>query len=223
MLNSNQINTSVTLLRGVFMSIMENLDFIGEDLRKRKFLMPKTVVKTVGNVAAEIIEKDGIKGFSTFMGYHLLSAMAKAGHYGEALNLMKEYYGEMLKKGATTFFEDYNPEWSQNSSSVDTVPTNGERDIHADFGAFCYKGLRHSFCYGWAAGPVPYLMEYVLGVNIEDEGCRTLRLTPHLDGLDWVKGKFPTPFGVVSIHHKRLENGTVATEFEAPKGVKVIL
>ena len=81
----------------------------------------------------------------------------------------------------------------------------------------------NSFCHGWAAGPVPYLMEYVLGVNIEDEGCRTLRLTPHLDGLDWVKGKFPTPFGVVSIHHKRLENGTVATEFEAPKGVKVIL
>lgn len=174
-------------------------------------------------LAADIIIKDGITGFSTFMGYHLLSALAKAGRHAEALSLMKEYYGEMLKKGATTFFEDYNPEWSENSSTVDTMPKNGERDIHADFGAYCYKGLRHSFCHGWAAGPVPYLMEYVLGVNIEDEGCKTIRLTPHLDGLDWVKGKFPTPFGVVSIHHWRNENGVVLTDVDAPEGVKVIL
>lgn len=172
--------------------------------------------------AAKIIERNGIKGFSTFMGYHLLSALAKAGHYGEALTLMKEYYGEMLKKGATTFFEDYDPEWSQNSSTVDTMPTDGQRDIHADFGAFCYKGLRHSFCHGWSAGPVPYLMEYVLGVNIEDEGCKTLRITPHLDGLNWVKGKFPTPFGTVSIEHNRLENGKISTKIDAPDGVKVI-
>ncbi|MBO5912275.1 MAG: alpha-L-rhamnosidase [Clostridia bacterium] len=175
------------------------------------------------DTAADIIENGGIKGFSTFMGYHLLSALAKAGRYESALNYMKEYYGLMLEKGATTFFEDYNPEWSENSSTVDTMPTDGQRDVHADFGAYCYKGLRHSFCHGWAAGPVPYLMEYVLGVNIEDEGCKTIRLTPHLDGLDWVKGKFPTPFGVVSIHHWRNENGVVLTDVDAPEGVKVIL
>lgn len=174
-------------------------------------------------VAAEIIEEDGIKGFSTFMGYHLLAALAKADRYESALKLMKSYYGEMLGKGATTFFEDYDPEWSENSSKVDAMPQNGQRDIHADFGAYCYKGLRHSFCHGWSAGPVPYLMEYVLGVNIEDEGCKTIRLKPHLDGLNWVKGKFPTPYGVVSISHKRLPDGTIATEVDAPEGVKVII
>lgn len=173
--------------------------------------------------AADIIEKDGIKGFSTFMGYHLLSALAKAGRYESALSLMKEYYGLMLKKGATTFFEDYNPEWSENSSTVDTMPQDGERDLHADFGAYCYKGLRHSFCHGWAAGPVPYLMEYVLGINIEDEGCKTIRLTPHLDGLDWAKGKFPTPFGVISLTVERQNGQDVITNLDAPEGIKVIL
>ncbi len=173
--------------------------------------------------AAEIIEKNGIKGFSTFMGYHLLSALAKAGHYESALSMMKEYYSLMLEKGATTFFEDYDPEWSENSSTVDTLPQNGQRDIHADFGAYCYKGLRHSFCHGWAAGPVPYLFEHVAGITVEDVGCKTLRVKPHLDGLEWVKAKFPTPFGVVSIHHKRLENGQIVTEFDAPEGVKVII
>ncbi len=174
-------------------------------------------------VAAGIIEKDGIKGFSTFMGYHLLSALAKAGHFGEALRLMKEYYGEMLKKGATTFFEDYDPEWSENSSTVDTLPEEGQRDIHGDFGAFCYKGLRHSFCHGWAAGPVPYLMEYVLGINIEDDGCKTIRLKPHLGGLKWAKGKFPTPYGVVSVTVEHINGTDVVTDLDMPEGVKVII
>ncbi len=174
-------------------------------------------------VAADIIEKDGIKGFSTFMGYHLLSALAKADRHGEALKLMKEYYGEMLKKGATTFFEDYHSDWSENSSEIDTAPNNGERDIHADFGAYCYKGLRHSLCHGWSAGPVPYLFEHVLGITVEDVGCKTVRIRPHLDGLKWAKGKFPTPFGVISLTVEKINGVDVVSDFDLPEGVVVIL
>ncbi len=175
------------------------------------------------DIAADIIEKDGIKGFSTFMGYHLSSALAKAGRFGSALRLLKEYYGEMLKKKATSFFEDYSSDWSDSSTCLTELAEGGKRDIHGDFGAYCYKGFRHSLCHGWAAGPVPYLTEYVLGVNIAEPGCKTLKITPHLDGLKWVKGKFPTPFGVVCIEHRVLENGKIDSKIEAPEGVKVIL
>ncbi len=175
------------------------------------------------DVAADIIEKDGIKGFSTFMGYHLPSALAKAGRFGSALKLMKEYYAELLNKKATSFFEDYNADWSDNSTDLTELPQGDQRDIHGDFGAYCYKGFRHSFCHGWAASPVPYLTEYVLGVTVEEPGCKTLKITPHLDGLKWVKGKFPTPFGVVSIEHKLLPDGKIDSKIEAPCGVKVIL
>lgn len=174
-------------------------------------------------LAADIIEKDGIKGFSTFMGYHLTAALAKADRHGSALKLMKEYYSEMLKKGATTFFEDYASEWSDNSSAVATLPKDGEKDLHADFGAFCYLGLRHSFCHGWAGGPVPYLTEHVLGVSVLEPGCKSLSIKPHLDGLKWVKGKFPTPYGIVSIEHKLNSDGKVETTVDAPKEVKVIV
>lgn len=173
------------------------------------------------SVAADIITRDGIKGFSTFMGYHLLAALAKAGRYSEALRSMKEYYSMMLKKGATTFFEDYDTEWDENSSSVDTMPENGQRDIHADFGAYCYKGLRHSLCHGWAAGPVPYLTEYVLGVTVNKAGCKALKIEPHLDGLQYAKGTFPTPFGVVAIEHRRLSDGTVDTKVTAPDLIEI--
>ncbi len=175
------------------------------------------------SLAADIIEKDGIKGFSTFMGYHLTAALAKAERHGSALKLMKEYYSEMLKKGATTFFEDYSSEWSAHSSTVATLPKDGEKDLHADFGAFCYLGLRHSFCHGWAGGPVPYLTEHVLGVSVLEAGCKTLSIKPHLDGLKWVKGKFPTPYGIVSIEHKLNLHGKVETSVNAPKEVKIVL
>jgi hypothetical protein len=175
------------------------------------------------NVAADIIENGGIKGFSTFMGYHLLAALAKADRHESALKLMKSYYGEMLKKGATTFFEDYDCEWSENSSTISTEPQDGQRDIHGDFGNYCYKGFRHSFCHGWSAGPVPYLFEHVLGISIEDEGCKTIRIEPHLSGLKWAKGKFPTPFGEVSLKVERLNGFDIVTDLDMPEGVTVIL
>lgn len=175
------------------------------------------------SVAADIIEKDGINGFSTFMGYHLPSALAKAGRFGSALKLMKEYYAELLNKKATSFFEDYNAEWSDNSTDLTELPEGDQRDIHGDFGAYCYKGFRHSFCHGWAAGPVPYLTEYVLGVTILEPGCKKLKIEPHLDGLKWVKGKFPTPYGVVSIEHTLLSDGKIDSKIEAPEEVQVVL
>ena len=175
------------------------------------------------DAAADIIENGGINGFSTFMGYHLLAALAKADRYESALKLMKSYYGEMLKKGATTFFEDYDCEWSENSSTISTEPQDGQRDIHGDFGNYCYKGFRHSFCHGWSAGPVPYLFEHVLGISIEDEGCKTLRIKPHLSGLKWAKGKFPTPFGVVSLTVEHINGSDVVTDIDMPECVKIIL
>ena len=35
----------------------------------------------------------------------------------------------------------------------------GQRDIHGDFGAFCYQGFRHSLCHGWSAGVIGFLKE----------------------------------------------------------------
>ena len=145
------------------------------------------------DTAADIIENNGIKDFSTFMGYHLLAALGTAGRYGSAITLMKQYYGQLFKKGATSFWEDYDSSWSDGSGDITHEPTPDEKDIHGDFGAYCYQGFRHSFCHGWAAGPVPYLTEYVLGISITEPGCRTLKITPHLDGLTWAKGTFPSP------------------------------
>ena len=93
--------------------------------------------------------------------------------------------------------------------------------MHGDFGDFCYKGFRHSLCHGWASGPVAFLTEHVLGVNIKGAGCAEIEITPHLGGLSFAKGSIATPKGRVEIAHERAEDGSVKTTINAPDGITV--
>ena len=106
----------------------------------------------------ELLVKGGANGMSTFMSYYILKAVASFDKK-TAQEMMKEYYGKMLQKGATTFFEDFDITWAENSCSIDEFPKNNEKDIHGDFGAFCYKGFRHSLCHGWSAGVLQFIKE----------------------------------------------------------------
>jgi hypothetical protein len=98
------------------------------------------------------------KGMSTFMSYYILKAVASFDK-PKAIKMMKEYYGAMLNKGATTFWEDFDIEWAKDSCRIDEFPKEGEKDIHGDFGAYCYKGFRHSLCHGWSAGVIAFIKE----------------------------------------------------------------
>jgi hypothetical protein len=128
----------------------------------------------------------------------------------------------MLDMGATTFWEDFDLEWMNNAAPINDLVPSGKKDIHADFGAYCYKNLRHSLCHGWASGPTPWLSKYVLGVNVMEPGCKTLLIEPHLGDLEWVEGSFPTPYGAVSISHRKDASGKIKTDVKAPKEVKII-
>ncbi|MCQ2448885.1 MAG: alpha-L-rhamnosidase [Clostridia bacterium] len=173
--------------------------------------------------AAEQILKGGDTGLSTFLSYFLFKALSIAGHDEEAISMLRSYYGYMLDKGATSFWEDFQKEWAEGSGNIYETPAEGLKDIHRDYGRYCYVGLIHSYCHGWSSGPVPYLAERVLGVNIVEPGCKTLEIKPHLGGLKWVKGTFPTPYGPVKIHHTVKADGTVDTKVDAPQEIKIIL
>ena len=115
----------------------------------------------IGEITDEEYAKliDGrAKGFSTFMSYYILTAIASRDEQ-LAIELMKEYYGAMLDRGATTFWEDFHMEWLEGSGRIDEIdPT--KKDIHGDYGAHCYVGFRHSLCHGWSAGVAKFIKEY---------------------------------------------------------------
>lgn len=169
-----------------------------------------------------IISVKGAHGFSTFYGYYMLKAMAKAGDYKGAIDIIRDYWGAMLDLGATTFWEDFDLDWLPDAARIDEIVPEGKKDIHGDFGAYCYKKFRHSFCHGWASGPTSWLSEYVLGVQVVEPGCKVVRIVPHLGDLKWVKGTFPTPYGIISISHKLDSNGKVITKVDAPSEVQVL-
>lgn len=167
------------------------------------------------------LSQEGGHGFSTFYGYYMLRSMALAGNYSGALDIIRSYWGAMLDMGATTFWEDFNLDWLPNAAPIDELVPDGKKDIHGDFGAYCYKGFRHSLCHGWASGPTSWLTEYVLGVQVMEPGCRVLRIVPHLADLDWVEGTFPTPKGIVKIRHEKQPDGSISSKIEAPEGIVI--
>ncbi|HOP11815.1 MAG TPA: alpha-L-rhamnosidase C-terminal domain-containing protein [Oscillospiraceae bacterium] len=170
--------------------------------------------------AQNLLTVGGAKGLSTFLGYWTLAAMSAAGDTDGALDLMREYWGGMLKMGATTFWEDFNIDWMENSAGIDELVPAGKNDIHGDFGAYCYKNFRHSLCHGWASGPAPWLTHHVLGIQILEPGCKKLKIEPHLGHLKFAHGTFPTPCGMVLVEVKN-ENGKLTTDVKAPEGVEV--
>lgn len=171
--------------------------------------------------AAQKLTVGGAKGLSTFMSYFILKAIAECENENTALDIMKEYYGGMLSRGATTFWEDFNIDWLNNSGRIDEFTPEGKQDLHGDHGAFCYKGFRHSLCHGWSCGPVQFLVENILGIEVLSAGCKKIKIAPKLGNLDFVKGKFPTPYGVVEVYaHK--EGNEVVVEKKVPKDIEVI-
>ena len=170
----------------------------------------------------EILAKNGVHKMSTFYGYYMLKARAKAGDFQGALDNIREYWGGMLDLGATTFWEDFDIEWMKNAGRIDEFPSPTKIDVHSNYGTYCYKGFRHSFCHGWASGPTAWLSEYVLGVRVVTPGCKVIRIEPHLGDLQWVKGTFPTPFGVIKIRHEKMANGLIKSDIKVPKGIRVL-
>ncbi|RZK76030.1 MAG: alpha-L-rhamnosidase [Pedobacter sp.] len=172
--------------------------------------------------ASKILLDGGSKNFSTFYGYYMLQAMAKSGNHKEAMDVIRTYWGAMLKLGATTFWEDFNMEWLPNAAGIDELVPAGKKDIHGDFGAYCYVGLRHSLAHGWASGPTPWLTEHVLGISVAEPGCKVIKIKPNLGDLTFAEGTFPTPYGVVKVKHTKLANGKIQSDVSGPKEVKII-
>jgi hypothetical protein len=95
---------------------------------------------------AKALSVDPLKNLSPFPAYYVLQARAKAGELDACLDLVRRYWGGMLDLGATSFWEHFDIDWLENGGRVDEVPTPGKIDVHASYGAGCFKGHRNSFC-----------------------------------------------------------------------------
>ena len=193
----------------------------GNTTKQAAALMALANLEDVGKINKEILTKDGVQRMSTFYGYYILEAMAKANDYNGALRVIRDYWGGMLDLGATTFWEDFDVLDVANSGRVDELIPTTNFDIHGDFGEYCYVGYRHSLCHGWASGPTSWLSQHVLGIHVMDAGEK-VKIAPNLGDLEWAKGSFPTKYGVLKVSHIKGADGTIKTVYDAPDGLTII-
>lgn len=185
-------------------------------------LMALSGLADAKEINAQVLSQDPFRGLSTFYGYYVLQARAMAGDYQGCLDVMRTYWGKMLDLGATTFWEDFNLDWTTNAAGIDDLVPEGKDDIHGDFGAYCYVGLRHSLCHGWASGPTAWMSEHVLGVRPLAPGFAKVRVAPHLGDLEFAEGRFPTPHGPIEVAHRKKSDGTMESTIDAPAGIEVV-
>ncbi len=177
--------------------------------------VPKTMFK-------QVLGANGHAGVSTFYGYYMLEAMSAAGEDQRALDTVRDYWGAMLDMGATSFWEDFNLAWTENAFRIDELPVPGKRDIHGDFGEFCYPGFRHSLCHGWSCGPAPWCIRHILGIRPLGMGCRQVEVRPFLGNLDWAEGAMALPGGdTVRVRVERGPDGRLEMQVAAPNEVEL--
>ncbi len=178
-------------------------------------------MRDAAETAEAVLLPGGASGVSTFYGFYVLEALAKAGRDRAALDLIRTYWGGMLDLGATTFWEDFDLAWTENAVRIDELVPQGKKDIHGDCGAYCYEGFRHSLCHGWASGPTAWLSRHVLGVSPAAPGFAKARVAPALGDLDWAEGSYPTPRGPITVRHEKGPDGSLRSWVTSPGGVEI--
>ena len=79
------------------------------------------------------------KGFSTFYGYYMLDALAMAGQFDTAMDIMRTYWGGMLSVGAT-ILGGLRHSMAQNAARIDS-PVPASQKVYRRLRAYCYTGF----------------------------------------------------------------------------------
>ncbi len=117
-----------------------------------------------------------------YMRFYELEALCQMGQQAEVLPQMKAYWGGMLREGATTFWEKYNP------------AEHGTEHL-----AMYGRPYGKSLCHAWGASPLYIIGRYFLGVKPTKPGYQEYEVRPVLGGLEWMEGEVPTPFGKIRV------------------------
>ena len=129
-----------------------------------------------------LLNDEVLKIQTPYMRFYELESLCAIGRQAEVLKEMKSYWGDMLRLGATSFWELYNP------------AERGEQH-YAMYG----RAFGKSLCHAWGASPVYLLGRYFMGVEPVKDGFAEYSVRPVLGGLRFFEGKVPTPHGEIRV------------------------
>jgi hypothetical protein len=135
-------------------------------------------------VKKSVLLNNNIQKITTpYMRFYELEALCAMGEQNYVLKEMKAYWSGMLNLGATSFWEEYNPE-------------KKGAEHYAMYG----REFGKSLCHAWGASPIYLLGKYYLGVKPTSAGYSTYIIEPNLGGLKWMQGAVPIPGGKILMY-----------------------
>jgi hypothetical protein len=127
-------------------------------------------------IVDRVTRKDTERIQTPYFKYFELACWLLAGRpLKSVLDEIRAWWGEQIKRGATTFWEVFD-----DTSAPDSVPEG-------------------TCCHSWTGGPAVLLGQEILGVKPLEPGFRKVLIRPHWADFRFVRGAVPTPQGPIEI------------------------
>lgn len=150
-------------------------------------LVPEGEADSTAASLLELLSPDpSSPNVETYGMFWVLDGLGCSGQVSQALEVIKGYYGRMLDRGATTWWEGF----------------------HSDL--YHYASLSH----GWSGAPTWFLTTYVLGAA--RTGPDTWRVRPAFEGVPWATGALPLREGLLKVAWDRSDCQGGTLELVAP-------
>lgn len=150
---------------------------------------------------------------SPFFQHFVLESMLCYGRMDEAIEVIRSYWGAMLRRGATTIWETFNPE-----SPECTIPHR----FQGNTPTYLRDDVPVSHCHGWGASPTYVLMQMLLGIDsINGLQNNVLYFRPSLADVEWAQGSVVIPGGAIEVSWRRNSDNSWECTIVAPAGIRV--
>lgn len=150
----------------------------------------------VKSIKENVLLNDNITKITTpyFEGYEL-DVFGKLEQYDYIENKINSYWKGMLDLGATTVWEEFNPELSGTQ----------HYEMYGD-------KYGKSLCHAWGAAPIYLLGKYFLGVYPTTAGFDTFEVKPYLGNFKYISGTVPVKDGEVKVYLSKEKLKVTATK-----------
>ena len=133
-------------------------------------------------IKQNVLENPDIPKIVTpYMRFYELAALCRIGETKYVMDETIKYWGAMIKEGATTFWERYDPE-----------------EKGAEKYAMYGRKYGKSLCHAWGATPLYIIGRYIVGLKASENG-KSFTLKPDLAGLKRFKAEMPLAKGSVKV------------------------
>lgn len=150
-------------------------------------------------ITQSVLLNDDIDQITTpYFKLYELMAFARMGRMEVIQDYIDSYWGGMIKNGATSAWEEFDP----NKEGIEHYAMYGE-----PFGC--------SLCHAWGAGPILLLGKYCAGVKETSVGAKTFEVAPVPGRYTHFEAAVPMAGGVVNVNYA---DGKVTVSASIPGG-----